>query len=56
MDPRIVMPEGRELDLELAEPGVTYPIGDDEVEDPDALSRVESDLDSQILAGLISPW
>lgn len=50
------MPERRELDLEPAEPGLTYPVGDDEVDDPDALSRVEADLDSQILAGLISPW
>jgi hypothetical protein len=56
MEPRIVMPERRELDLDLAEPDVTYPVTGDEREDADALERVESDLDSQILAGLISPW
>jgi hypothetical protein len=55
MEPRIVMPERRELDLDLAEPDVTYPVTGGE-EDADALERVESDLDSQILAGLISPW
>jgi hypothetical protein len=55
MEPRIVMPERRELELDLAEPDVTYPVTD-EREDADALARVESDLDSQILAGLISPW
>ncbi len=55
MEPRIVMPERRELDLDLAEPDVTYPVTD-EPDDVDALARVESDLDSQILAGLISPW